>query len=375
MNTPPLRRQRILFSVLFLMGANLLLGGSYRAKNDSWISLLVAIALLLLWGLILARISVLYPEKDIFDLLHLFPKIPRKILTVFLIVYCFGQSAVTVRTYAGFAHMVSLQNTDLFFPVAMFSLAMIFFLRNDTTVLLRYSYVATIPVILIIILLFFILFSGFRGELLYPIAYKNGTEIAAGAIENLSFPFGNAFLLLGILSERSAPNKTYGSWFVSCSVAGILSLLIMFQNLLLLGGELASNLNFPYNFSTSLVNVADFFSRLEVFASLFFFLSAVARSAFCLKLSEKGLATLFSIEEKTISVPFIAFFCGYCLIMFKNTNTVFNYLEIFPIFSIPLQFILPILLWLLAERKKEKNKDSQVNQTDDVQHKTKSLQK
>lgn len=354
MNTQPLRRQRIVFSILFLMGANLLLGGSYGARQDAWISLFIALVLLLLWGFLLARLSILRPGEDIFDLLELLPSPLRKTVSFVLILFCFGQAAVTIRTYAGFARMVSLQNTDLFFLTAMFCLAAVFFLRRDHVMMCRFSYAVAIPVFFIVLLIFALLVPMFRGELLYPIAYNNTKQIALSVTENLSFPFGNAFLLFGLLYEKDAAGKTCGSWFLSILGAGALSLLILFQNLLLLGGDLAENLNFPYNFSTSLVNVADFFSRLEVFASMFFFLSAVARSSYCLMLAGKGMESLFSVNRRSLAYPLGFLLCGYCLIMFENTNTVFNYLEIFPMLAIPLQFILPFILWMLAEGRKRK---------------------
>lgn len=374
MNETPLRRQRILFSVLFLMGANLLLGGSYRALQDSWISLLIAVGILLLWGAVLARLSVLCPGKDIADLLSMFPSPVKKILEILLAVYCFGQAAVTVRTYAGFARVVSLPNTDLFYLLALFSLASVYFLRRDRVYLLRFSYGVVIPIVFIIVLIFVLLLPLFRGELLYPILYDNVENIAVCSAENLSFPFGNAFLLLGILTEPKEKGKTYASWFLGCGLAGILSLLIMMQNLLLLGGRLAENLNFPYNFSTSLVNVSDFFSRLEVFASLFFFLSAVVRSSYCLKLTQKLIANLCSAEERGLGFPLAFLLCGYCLVMYDNTNAVFGFLEIFPIIAMPIQFILPSILWLCAELRARRRDGGEFSRRD-FSKRQKSLQK
>ena len=356
MNGTALMRHRILFAVLFLMGANLLIGGSYRARQDSWISLLIAVVLLVLWGIVLARISVLRPGETVFDLLYLFPDSVRFVLTGLLVLYCFGQSAITIRTYAGFARVVSLQNTDLFVPIALLCLSVAFFLRRDDGVLFRFSYVVSLPIIFIIILLFCLLLNMFRTELLYPIYYQNTENVLLCAADNLSFPFGNAFLLLGLLYDPKDAENTRPSWLISCISAGALSLLIVLQNLLLLGGDLAEDLNFPYNFSTSLVNLADFFSRLEVFTSLFFFLSAVVRASFCLKMAVRGINSIVPIESKALGFSMVFLLCGYCLIMFENTNSVFGFLEIFHIIALPLQFVLPALLWLCVEFRARKER-------------------
>lgn len=347
----PSYRQKYLFSVLFLMGANLLLGGSYRAKQDSWISLLIAVVALVLWGLVLFRISKIRPNCDVFDLLHVFPTWIARSISFILTVYCFSQGVITLRTYGGFAKIVSLQNTDLIFLLIMLCLSVYFFLKHDDAVLYRFAYVSMLPIILIVFLLFFLLLPMFRSESLYPIAYDNTENIIIGAAECLAFPFGNAIFLLGLFGEEKDGAVSAATWVSICGFAGVLSLIIMLQNILLLGGKLASDLNFPYNFSTSLVNLGDFFSRLEVFASLFFFLSAIVRSAFFIKKAAKGLKTTFSVKEKSLALPLTAFLCGYGLVVFDNTNSVFNYLQIFPYFALPLQFALPCILWIVLEWK------------------------
>lgn len=355
----PRIRQTVSFSVLFLMGANLLIGCSYSAEQDSWISLLISIGVLILWGLVLARISVLNPGKDIFGLLTLFPKWLRYFFTMVIAVYCFGQAAWTVRTYAGFARMVSLRNTELIVILVLTCLSIWFFMNREDVVLHRFSYVVFLPIVGIMFLIFLLLVPMFRTEQLFPVLYDNTKEVFVCSLENLSFPFGNAFLLLGLISFPDQPKKERNTWITICAVAGGLSLLIVFQDLLLLGGKLASVLDFPYNFSTSLVNVADFFSRLEVFASLFFFLSAIFRSAYMLKLVSRGIRSLISVPPKSIALPLAALLCGYASIVFESTDEVFNYLSVFPYFAIPIQFGLPISLWICSEVREKKRKNQE----------------
>lgn len=356
MTMEPKLRQTVSFSVLFLMGANLLIGCSYSAEQDSWISLLITITALILWGLVLARISALNPGKDIFGLLTLFPKWIRYFWTVVIISYCFSQAAWTVRTYAGFARIVSLRNTELIVILALTCLSIWFFMNREDGVLHQFSYVVFLPIVGIMLLIFILLIPMFRTEQLFPVFYESTREILVCSLENLSFPFGNAFLLLGLISIPNQPKKERNTWIAISALAGALSLLIVFQDLLLLGGKLASTLDFSYNFSTSLVNVADFFSRLEVFASLFFFLSAIFRSAYMLKLVSRGIRALISVSSNSIALPLAAFLCGYASIVFESTDEVFNYLSVFPYFAIPIQFGLPLILWIFSEVQRKKQK-------------------
>lgn len=362
MTKAPHLRQTAAFSVLFLMGANLLIGCSYRAEQDSWISALIAMAVLVLWSLVLARISALCPGQNIFDLVRQFPGWLRYPFWAILTVYCFSQAALTVRAYAGFAHIVSLKNTDIIVILALTCLTILFFLNREDRTLYQFSYVSAIPIVFIIFLLFCLLAPRYRTEALFPILYDNTKDLIVCSVENLTFPFGNAFLLLGVISFPGEPKKERNTWLSVTAIAGILSLIVVFQDLLLLGGKLAKIIDFPYNFSSSLINVGDFFSRVEVFSSLFFFLSAIVRSAYFMKLTSRGIRAMAPAKPKAIAFPLAALLCGYAAIVFKNTDSLFNYLQIFPYLAIPLQFGLPLAIWIACEvrAKRAKRKEQKL---------------
>ncbi len=358
MKKMPLVRQKFAFSVLFVMGANLLFGCSYRAEQDTWISMLIAVVFLCMWVLVLARISILFPDKDIFALLKLLPGWACFPLTVIVSVYCFGQATMTLRAYAGFVHIVSLPKTGVLVFLALTSGIVFLFLSRKNVVLFRFSYMAALPIVLIVFLLFVLLVGMFRPSNLFPIFYDNTQDVLLCSLQNLSHPLGNIFLLSGIAFYPENAKKNMKTWLGVVGVSGGLSLIIVFQNLLLLGGKLANSLDFPYNFSASLVNLADFFSRIEVFASLFFFLSGIVRSSYFMKLASRGISSCFPVSQRVIALPLSVLLCGYSAIAFDNTNSILNYLEVFPFVAIPLQFGLPLLLWVIAEIHHKKDNGS-----------------
>lgn len=347
-------RQRFAFASVFLLGANLLVGSSYHAEQDSWISAAAAGSILILWGIVLWRISRLAPGEDVVTLLKHFSKFPRIFLTIAVGIYCLSQGALILRAYAGFAQAVSLPRTDLFFLLLLSCGAVFALLRREDRILYRFSYLSALPILVTVLLLFFFLIPHFRSELLRPILYQNTPRVMVGAVENLSYPFGNAFLLLGVLSFPESNRKEGVTWLLSCCSAGILSLLIVLQNLMLLGGRLCSSLEFPNNFAASVVNVGDFFSRVEVVAALVFYLSAILRTAFFMKTAARAVGSLIPVPATELSLPLSALLLGYSSILFRNTDSLFHYLEIFPFVALPLQFGLPLILWILLEIRARK---------------------
>ncbi len=364
----PQIRQKAAFAVLFIMGANLLFGCSYRAKQDSWISMFFATVALFIWVFVIARLSVLYPGKDIFQLLKILPRWFSFPMILFVTFYCFGQAAMTIRAYAGFVHIVSLPNTSILIFLALTVGIVFLFLCREDSILFRFAYMESLPIVFIILLLFLLLLNMFRVENLFPVFYNNTKDVMLCSMENFSHPFGNIFLLLGLTFFPEDKKKNTKTWLVIVACAGFLSLIIVFQNILLLGGELTNSLDFPYNFSASLVNLADFFSRIEVFASLFFFLSGIIRSSYFMKLVSRGLVSLAPVSSKAMALPLSVLLFGYSAIAFNNTNSILNYLKIFPFIAMPLQFALPLIVWLTAEIKsKRKNEDFSSGRTTKIQ--------
>ena len=342
-------RQRFALGTVFLLGGNLLVGSSYRAAQDSWISALAAAVLLIVWGLLLWRISRLAPQKDIIALLDLFPAPIRRALTVIVGIYCLSQSSLILRAYAGFAHTVSLQRTDEFFLILLSCAVVFVLLKGEMRILLRFSYLSLIPILLTIALLFFFLIPHFRSQLLFPILYENTEGVLLCTADDFAYPFGNAFLLLGLFSLPENRRKEGVLWMTSCASAGLVSLLIVVQNILLLGGRLCAALEYPNNFAASIVNVGDFFSRVEVVASLVFYLSAIVRTSFFMRKAAGALCALTSVTEHEVAFPLTLLLLGHSAVLFRNTESLFHYLHVFPMIALPLQLGLPLAIWLILE--------------------------
>ena len=342
-------RQHFALGTVFLLGGNLLVGSSYRAAQDSWISALVAAALLIVWGLLLWRISRLAPQKGIVALLDLFPVPVRNALTVAVGIYCLSQSSLILRAYAGFAHTVSLQRTDEFFLIVLSCAVVFVFVKGEKRILLRFSYLALIPILLTVALLFFFLIPHFRWELLFPMFYENTSNVILCTAEDFSYPFGNAFLLLGLYSRHEDRGKEGALWLTSCASAGLVSFLIVVQNILLLGGKLCASLEYPNNFAASIVNVGDFFSRVEVVASLVFYLSAIVRVSLFMRTAADALGVLTPVSKKEAAFPLTLLLLGHSAVLFQNTESLFHYLRIFPMLALPFQLGLPLSIWLILE--------------------------
>lgn len=347
-------RQSASFCVLFLMGAFLIFGGSFRGGRDAWISLLIAGAGLLLWALVLARVTVLCPGKDLFGVMELLPRWLRLFFTVAVTVYCIEQTALILRSYAGFARIVSLPNTPVPILVFLCCVPIWMILRRDISFLCRFSWISALGVAGTVVFLFLSLIPRYDLSHLLPVLYRDTENVAVGALDEITYPFGNAFLLLGII-PFSDPKRTRRFWLGASATAIALGFLIVFQCLLSVGGELSRTFQYPYDFTASLINIGNFFTRIEALASLVFFLSVVVRCVYFSFLAIRGIRTLAPRCTGDLSLPFVLFLGAYSCVIFANTDAVFDYLAVLRYVAPPLQYGFPFLLWALAEFRAKKN--------------------
>ena len=81
-------RQGAILIILFILGSVLLIGSGGTAKQDAWISIIIAILVSSIVLLMYSRILSLYPGKDLFDILQIvMGKVLGKIISLLMIWY------------------------------------------------------------------------------------------------------------------------------------------------------------------------------------------------------------------------------------------------------------------------------------------------
>lgn len=103
-------KQSTYLVIMFLLGTATILIRGLEAKQDLWLSIILAMLMTLAMCLIYARLHYLFPHKDLFDILKIcFGKLIGKIIGLLYIWFAFHLSAL-ILTYNGFVF------TTLHFP-------------------------------------------------------------------------------------------------------------------------------------------------------------------------------------------------------------------------------------------------------------------
>lgn len=350
-------RQAVSTVILFLFGSSLVVGINTSAYQDSWLSLLISLVMIMPVLFIYSRIIKLYPDKDIFDvIIELFGKIAGKIIIILMSFYALHLGALVTRNFSEFFQAVTLEDTPQLAIMIVFCLGVFYLVRSGTNALGRWS-VFVLPLVTFMIAFTVVAALPIMDfNYIKPIGGQGFNKIFFESYNSFFFPLGEVVLFLAIMnSKREKGDSPYKIFFCGILIGGFILMLTMLRNLLILGSYNISNSYYPSYLATRIINIGDFFTRIEGTISANFMLAGLTKTSVALFAAAKGTAKLFNIKDyKTIVIPMGLLMIALCDILYTNANEMFLFIEVYNLYAIPFQLIIPITIWITAEIKTRK---------------------
>jgi spore germination protein KB len=101
--------------------------------------------------------------------------------------------------------------------------------------------------------------------------------------------------------------------------------------------------------TVKLIDVADYFARIEGFISMNFILAGIIKITVCLMAATKGTARLFGINNyRKLLLPVSLLVVALSVIVYKNVMEMFDFLKFYTYYAIPFQVIIPLVVWIAA---------------------------
>ncbi|WP_010248646.1 GerAB/ArcD/ProY family transporter [Acetivibrio cellulolyticus] len=346
-------KEAICLLIAFVFGTTLIVGGGGEAKNDAWISLIVSLFMFIPMLLIFSRILSLYQGKDLFDILIIiFGKVVGRIISIIYIWYAFHLGALVLRNFGEFVNTIALPETPMFVPLLSIGLVSIIAVRLGIEVLGRTT-TYFLPIIFFILVAVLILgLPMLHIEYLKPILGKGLAPVLKGGFSTFSFPFAETVLFIGVFSAlktKKSPIKVY-LWGVFISAIAII--LVTIRNISVLGNMLGS-FYFPAYQAVSQTSIGDFIQRIEVTVSIAFVFDVVIKSSICLLVACKGIGKIFNLHDyRSIVIQtglLMVYFSYFVYDNFMEMNL--WAFKVYPYYAFPMQVVLPVIIWVLAEIK------------------------
>ncbi len=327
------------------------------AGKDSWLSVIIAIAVGLPIVWIYTYLAGLYPEKTFVEIMQLLLGKWFGGFTALNFVFIALLSATHLIWYIGdFFTTVYMTGITGYYINILFIVVMAIALLYGLEVIARVReilFLFTFPLFIIVILF---IIPKYKIDNLFPVL-ENGVVPAVKGIFPIltSTVFPSLFLLMifpaNIKNIKAAKKSIYKGYLL-----GMFELLgIIMMCLLVMGGELTANLRYPLFTVTKEIDVGTIFSRLEALIVIVWLAVGFYAALVSFYAGAFGLSQVLKLKDyKKIVLPLLLIVAVYSGFIYKNVPYQINYDQLVrtPV-SIAFGFVLPLVLLVIALIRKK----------------------
>lgn len=356
-------RQGIAIMTLFIMGSTLILGIGSDAKQDAWLSVILAVIPATLVMTIYARILSLFPEKNLFAILNsVFGKIAGRILALIYVWYAFHLGVLVLRNFQEFIKVVAFPETPEFVPIMLMGILCIWIVKEGIEVLGRFSQLVIIILSFIIIAIFVLCMRDADFNNLRPFLYNGFKPVLNSAFSVFSFPLAETVLFMAAFNFSKKRNSPFKVYYYALAIGTLFVLIIAIRNILVLGADFIEQTYFPSYVAVSLISIGDFLQRIESTVSVVLLFGGFVKISVCLLSACKGVDYIFKIGNyRQIVAPVGLLMMITSCFIYQSVMEMFEWaFKIYKYYAFPFQVILPIIIWIAAEIKVKKQSKQSV---------------
>lgn len=348
------KKQIVAIIIMFLLGSNLVIGISPEAKQDGWISSIMAFLLFTPMAAVYIRIINLFPGDNLYQIIaKVFGNFTGKLFVLLYTLYSLHVGALVMRNFSEFISIVALPLTPQIVLLIFLLIISVAMVKSGVEALGRWSkYI--FPLVAFVIISTFLIglkdsgFSAFK-----PIGGVGIKTIMSSAFTTFSFPFAESVLILPLFSSVSMRENTREVFFRSILICLFLNLVIIVRNLTILGVQPYNMLCFPSYSAVSVISIGDFFTRFEVLIGMTTLLAGFIKICVCLFAAVIGISGLMNFNDyKPLAYPAGLLMLTLAVIIYRSSIEMFDWVKTYRYYALPFQVIMPIIIWLGAELKK-----------------------
>ncbi|AHF09347.1 GerAB/ArcD/ProY family transporter [Dehalobacter restrictus] len=343
-------KQAIYILIMFILGNSVMYTGS-KAKQDTWLAVIIALVLFAPMMMVYARIVSLYPGKNLYAIvIDVFGNFFGKAIISLYVLYAISLGSLLMRNFSEFIHVVAMSETPKIVPLVFLFTLSVWMIKSGVETLGRWVRVALPVVFVSLLVTLFLSVKSMDFSNLKPVAGTEFNILMGSAFTIFSFPFAETVLfttLFGSVKADSNPYKIYIYGIVICTLfflaAGLRNAVI---------GLSLGMFYFASYAAVSVISLGEFFTRIEVLIGLAFLLDLFVKLCVCMFAASMGISKIVNIKNyKELAIPVGLLMMTLAIILFANILEMYDWLDIYKYFALPFQVILPLIILAGAEIK------------------------
>jgi spore germination protein KB len=299
---------------------------------------------------------MLFPKKNIYQILdELFGKKIGKIIILIFMWHTLYLGSIVLCNFAQYINVTTLPETPIL-PISIcLILISLYLAKSGIKTIGRWGPI--ILTILIIVITFTFMLSLPVSEIknIMPIMESSFDKIINSAFSIFLLPFSELIVILGIADQYNIKNKEKKTFILGVIIDGILLLTVLLRNILVLGVPILKDTFFSSYEAARILELGEFLTRIEGVITINFILGGITKiTLFIISLS-KGIGHLSNNNNyRKLVIPASLLVLSISPFLFDSVSDMFDFETIFGLYAIPIQLVLPIVIWIFAEYKNKK---------------------
>ena len=345
----------IFLSTSLFLGATVY-GVPHLSYQDSWLSMIIAYLIGFIPLFIYYQILNYNPKLNIIELLNNKFKYLGKIISIIITIFMIFHASLMLWNTANFINSQYLYQTPLIIISILFLIAIIYIVETGITGIGRTGTIILIISVSLSIITTILLTPQVELSKLKPTLENGFMNIFKAS--GLSFVYNvlPIFALLIIPKDNITNNKKMvKNFLIGYSLAFLFMFIVIFYLITVLGIELTNLYQYPEYHILRLVNISNFFQRMESIISLLWILNSIMGITVCLYFIKKSTLQNFKIKKYNTLITIIISIIILIIskyIFSNNTMAEIFFTTKYPIMLIIMFLILPLILLISLKLSK-----------------------
>jgi spore germination protein KB len=321
------------------------------ARQDNWISMLLAIlvALLIVW--LVVNLSLRFPGKTLFQ----YPEVilgrwPGKVVALLYIWFYIHINAEIIREYGTFLVTAFMPETPMIVFELMIMALAAYAVRNGLEVFTRVNQVI-LPIIFVSIAILVVLGSQEMDlKRLLPVYIDNGAvPIIKGAVTP-ALRMGEIVTMAVLIPYLNKTKQAYRIALTATSITGFLLLTAVVTDLATYGPEVNAGWFFPELNTVRMIHLANFLERMEAFIMVIWVAGALIKISVYYWAAALGAAQWLELKDyKPLVLPLGIILLALSIMIHDSVMDLFVYTGTFvsPVLAI-FEVVIPLILLVIA---------------------------
>lgn len=341
----------LLASAFILIPSSVIAG----AKQDGWLSIVVSLVAVLLPAWIYSTFPRLFPGQTIVQVCRtlLGPKLGGVAGWAF-VWFALHLGALVVRNFGDFLTVTLMPETSRIalqaLPIAVVAMA----LSGGLEVFCRFNGICAVLVVpsVVVFLLLSLTIRHIQAQKLLPLLEGGWGSVLKTALVPLTFPFGETVLFTMVAPYMHKQENAWHVWIASL-VAGSTMLVLATVAVTAVFGPQGGARLYSVHSLARCISIGSFVERIDALPVIIWVLSGFTKIAVCLYAFVLGSAQLLGLKDhRPLILPSGVIIVSLAMLVYDDITQQIDFARYtWPVYSLPFEFGLPFILWLLARSR------------------------